>query len=141
MQQQDIIDYGGVGGINNMSLKRDFSKARLSPRSDKADQVQGTMEIDQLDSSSVFEDSLKIPIHKKGLSQFNVLMKIKELQYLSKRSLNYSSQQPSREEALNHTVNQHHKISNNSYHGKKQSLIGIPSAESPIEVASHGYST
>lgn len=57
------MEFPNAVGGNTTGLKRDFSKAKLTtPRSDKgADDEEGT--------NSIMEDSQKITINKKGLSQ------------------------------------------------------------------------
>jgi hypothetical protein len=66
---------------NSMTLKREISRQRLTPRSDGGGGLDG-------DNPNILEDSQKIVINKKGLSHLSSLMKHQQL--VSKRSLNYS---------------------------------------------------
>ena len=82
MAVQDHFDF------NNQSLRRDISRALLTPRSNGGDE-------DLLEGScnNVLEDSHKIVINKKGLTHIDVFMKMKDQQqlYFSKRNGNYLS--------------------------------------------------
>lgn len=77
-KETDLNDVvlAGQENFNNQSLKREYSRAHLTPRSDEGE------------PSHVLEDSQRIVINKKGLTQLDVFMKMKDNQqlYFSKRS-------------------------------------------------------